>query len=244
MRLPKHFWLVAGFIGFSVLFIVIERLTHFEFFYHLAAIPLEVMVAVFIVERTLQKRESREKRRQLMFIKSHLFRSEMRSLFLADFAALKAPALSMEEIRTASLEDLKGMRQKANAVEYKSPEDMEPVILEYVKAERVWRNFMERAITFNFEEIFLDMISILHFINDVRSYKERSRDRLFIHEAFRDPRMKAKVYEVLGDGIRRFLDYAIELKERQPEIFEEVMEDYALSARFRKSGDAPESAGD
>ena len=244
MRLPKHFWLRAGFIGSSALFIVIERLTGFEFFYHLAAIPIEVMVAVFIVERALQKHDRREKRRQLMFIKSHLFRSEMRSLFLADFAALKAPAPTMEEIRTASLEDLKGMRLKAKAVEYRSPEDMEPVILEYVKAERVWRNFMERAITFNFEEIFFDMISILHFVNDVRGYKERNAGRLFIHEALGHPRMKAKVYEVLGDGIRRFLDYAIELKERQPEIFEEIMEDYALSARIRKAGDAPEPACD
>jgi len=242
MRLPKHFWLGAVFIGSSALFIVIERLTGFEFFYHLAAIPIEVMVAVFIVEKALQKHARREKRRQLMFIKSHLFRSEMRHLFLADFAALKAPSLNMDEIRTASLEELKGMRLKTKTVEYKSPEDMESVIVEYVKAERVWRNFMERAITFDFEEIFLDMISILHFVNDVRAYKERNSDRLFIHEALAHPRMKAKVYEVLGDGIRRFLDYAIELKERQPEMFEEVMEDYALSARIREAGGAPEPA--
>lgn len=242
MRLPKHFWLGAMFIGSSALFIVIERLTGFEFFYHLAAIPIEVMVAVLIVEKALQRHARREKRRQLMFIKSHLFRSEMRHLFLADFAALKTPALSMDEIRTASLEELKGMRLKTKTVEYKSPEDMESVIVEYVKAERVWRNFMERAITFDFEEIFLDMISILHFVNDVRAYKERNSDRLFIHEALAHPRMKAKVYEVLGDGIRRFLDYAIELKERQPEMFEEVMEDYALSARIREAGGAPEPA--
>ena len=242
MRLPKHFWLGAVFIGSSALFIVIERLTGFEFFYHLAAIPIEVMVAVLIVEKALQRHARREKRRQLMFIKSHLFRSEMRHLFLADFAALKTPALSMNEIRTASLEELKGMRLKTKTVEYKSPEDMESVIVEYVKAERVWRNFMERAITFDFEEIFLDMISILHFVNDVRAYKERNSDRLFIHEALAHPRMKAKVYEVLGDGIRRFLDYAIELKERQPEMFEEVMEDYALSARIREAGGAPEPA--
>lgn len=242
MRLPKHFWLGAMFIGSSALFIVIERLTGFEFFYHLAAIPIEVMVAVLIVEKALQRHARREKRRQLMFIKSHLFRSEMRHLFLADFAALKTPALSMDEIRTASLEELKGMRLKTKTVEYKSPEDMESVIVEYVKAERVWRNFMERAITFDFEEIFLDMISILHFVNDVRAYKERNSDQLFIHEALAHPRMKAKVYEVLGDGIRRFLDYAIELKERQPEMFEEVMEDYALSARIREAGGAPEPA--
>ena len=144
MRLPKHFWLGAGFIGSSVVFIIVEKLTGFEFFYHLAAIPIEVMVAVFIVERALQRHDHREKRRQLMFIKSHLFRSEMRDLFLADFAAFKAPAFTMAEIRIAPLDKLKGMRLQAEAIEYKSPEAMEPVILEYAKAERVWRNFMER----------------------------------------------------------------------------------------------------
>jgi hypothetical protein len=168
----------------------------------------------------------------------------MRDLFLEDFAALKAPALNMDEMRAASLDELKEMRLKAETVEYKSPEAMEPVILEYVKAERVWRNFMERAITFNFEEIFRDMISILHFVNDVRGYRERNPGRLFIHEALVHPRMKATVYEIVGGGIRRFLDYAIELKERQPEMFEEVMEDYALSSRIRKAGDAPGPACD
>ncbi len=35
-----------------------------------------------------------------------------------------------------------------------------------------------------------------------------------------------KVRNVLEDGIRKFLDYAIELKEEQPEVFTELMEDY------------------
>jgi len=233
MRLPKHFWLGAVFIGSSALFIVIERLTGYEFFYHLAAIPIEVMVAVFIVERALQKHDRREKRRQLMFIKSHLFRSEMRGLFLADFAALKAPALTMDEIRIASLEDLKGMRLKAKAVEYKSPEDMEPVILEYVKAESVWHNFMERAITYNFEGIFFDMIFILHFIFDVKLFKENNPDKLFILEAEKRDALMVKACKVLHDGIKAFLDYAIELKEKQPAIFDEVMSDYEMTEIIR-----------
>jgi len=190
MRSLTSPWLYAAFIAAAICFIVLERLSHFEFLYHLAAIPIEVMVAVFIVERALEKRESREKRRQLMFIKSHLFRSEMRDLFLADFAALKSPALTMTGIRAASLEALKTMRRAADAVEYQGPEEMEAVIMEYVRAERIWRSFMERAIAFNFEEVFQTMIAILHFISDVRIYKEHNPDRLFIEEALKDPRMK------------------------------------------------------
>jgi hypothetical protein len=39
----------------------------------------------------------------------------------------------------------------------------------------------------------------------------------------------------LGDGIQRFLDYAIELKEKHPELFEEMMEDYESSSLLRRT---------
>jgi hypothetical protein len=216
----------------SALFLILERLTQFEFFFELAAIPLEVLVAVFIVERFLEQREKREKRRQLMLIKSYMFRSDMRSLFIANFAALHSPAITFDKIRGAGLEELRQMRRQAETIEYKSLPAMEPVILEYVKAQPVWMSFMERAITYNFEEIFHDMIYILHFINDVGAFKEAHPHRLFIEEAEKDERMMLKVRKVLWDGIQRFLDYAIELKEKQPQMFQDVLSDYDLSSRF------------
>lgn len=75
------------------------------------------------------------------------------------------------------------MRKDANTIEYKSREMMEPVIMEQVKAEHVWHNFRERAITCNFEKIFQDMIYILHFVYDVKLFKDNNPDTLFIHEA-------------------------------------------------------------
>lgn len=111
---------------------------------HLAAIPLEILAGIFIVEEFLEKREKKEKRRMLMFIKSYLFRSEMLNLFITNFDALKFPAITMVRIKNATLEELKQMRKDANTIEYKSREMMEPVIMEYVKAEHVWHNFRER----------------------------------------------------------------------------------------------------
>ncbi len=217
----------------SAVFLVIERLTHIEFFLHLAAIPIEVLAAVFIVEKFLEKRETKEKRRQLMYIKSYLFRSEMRDLFIANFHALKSPPLSISKIKDASLEELRQMRVAAEKIEYASPEAMEPVIMEYVRAERVWHNFLERAITYNFEEIFFDMIYIIHFVCDVKAFKERNPDRLFMREALDNQVLMSKVQKVLWDGIKRFLDYAIELKEKQPPMFSEMLLDYELSAEIR-----------
>jgi len=192
-------------------------------------------VAVFIVERFLERKEQQEKRRQLMLIKSYMFRSDMRSLFIANFSALHSPDITFEKIRRASLEDLRHMRQQAETIEYKPPQAMESVIMEYMKAQHVWMSFMERAITYNFEEIFQDMIYILHFINDVRAFKEAHPQRLFIEEAKKNEGMMLKVQKVLWNGIQRFLDYTIELKEKQPGMFQDVLSDYDLSSRFMNS---------
>ncbi|MBN2200161.1 MAG: hypothetical protein JW747_09975 [Candidatus Aminicenantes bacterium] len=219
----------------ALLFLVLVQFVHFEFFLHLAAIPLEVLLAVFIIERILERRAARSKRRQLMFIKSTMFRSEMRNLFLANFEALKTPRLTMSSIRRASLEELRLMRREAEKVEYKSLPAMEPVIMEYVRARGVWLAFMERAITFDFEEIFNDMIFILHFISDVAAFKENNPKKLFILEARSKKPVLDKARRILGDGIQRFLDYAIELKEKRPDLFEEMMEDYEASALLRRA---------
>lgn len=229
MQLAKNIGFYLGFVAASALLLVIEHLTHIEFFLHLAAIPLEVLVAIFIVEKMLERRETKERRRQLLFIKSHMFRTDMRGLFIANFRGLKNPAITMRQIREASLEELRKMRREAETIEYRSPEEMEEIIREYVKAQPVWASFMERAITYNFENIFLDMIYILHFINDVKAFKERYPDRLFIHEAERNERLMTKVRKVLNDGIQKFLDYAVELKEKQPKVFIDLMTDYEIS---------------
>jgi hypothetical protein len=232
MQLAKNVGYYLGFVAASALFLIVEHFTHIEFFLHVAAIPLEVLVAVFIVEKMLERRETKERRRQLMFIKSHMFRTDMRGLFIANFRGLKSPAITMSQIKAASLEELREMRRQAESIEYRSAEAMEEITKEYVKAQPVWTSFMERAITYNFENIFLDMIYILHFINDVKAFKERFPEQLFIHEAERNERLMSKVRKVLNDGIQKFLDYAVELKEKQPKVFIDLMADYEISDRM------------
>jgi hypothetical protein len=232
IKIPKNIGFYVVLVATSLLFLFIEHLTHIEFMLHLAAIPLEVLVGLFIVEKFLERRENREKRRQLMFIKSYLFRSEMMNLFIANFDALKFPAITMSKIKNATLEELKQMRKEANTIEYSSSEMIEPVIMEYVKAEHIWRNFKERAIAYNFEEIFHDMIYILHFIYDVKLFKENNPGKLFISEAENRAWTMEKVKKVLGGGIQKFLDYVIELKEKQPDMFYTLVSDYELSSQI------------
>jgi hypothetical protein len=216
-----------------IIFLIVEHYTHIEFLLHLAAIPLEVLVAVFIVEMYLESRQKKERRRQLMHIKSCMFRLEMRNLFVANFLALKSPPITIGRIKAAMLDELKKMREDANAIEYKSLEAMEPVIMEYVEAQPIWRNFMNIALDYGFDDIFQDMVYILRFIGDVKTYKDNNPGELFIHKAAGNKLLMQKVIKVLGDGIRKYLDYAIELKEKQPELFDEIVTDYELSTQIR-----------
>ncbi|MFV1958008.1 MAG: hypothetical protein ACC662_01210 [Planctomycetota bacterium] len=230
---PSYWGLYIGLIATSVFFAVLEVITHIRVLGHIAAVPLEVFLAVFVVERFLARREEAEKRRQLMFIKSYLFRSEMRNLFLTGFEALESPPVTMKRIHDASLEDLQAMREAADHVEFRSPEAMEDLVLEYVKVRDIWINFMNQAIRYGFEPIFHNMIQILHFVSEAGLYKESFPDRLYVEEAAKHPKAKDRMYKILGDGIRSFLDYAIELKETQSDLLEEMMADYDYSARLR-----------
>lgn len=212
-------------------FLWIHYLTHIEFLLHLAAIPLETLVVVSIVERILDNRANNERRRQLMYIKSCMFRDQMSSLFLTNIAHLEYPPLVLSELKTADLATLKELRAAADRVRYRSLEDMETVIVEYVAAEPIWQRFLEIAITYNFEGIIRDMTNIQHFIQDFKVFKKANPDKLYIHSVADDPQSMARASLIIGDGIRKFLDYIIELKEKQPEVCRAIITDYEISSR-------------
>jgi hypothetical protein len=219
-------------LALTVIFFFLERLTHIEFLLHVAAIPLDALIIVFIVERFLHHREMQGKRRQLMYIKSCLFRSDMRNLFILNFRALKSPNITISQIKNASLDDLKQMREAARIVEYKSPDLMEPLIMEYVNTQSVWQSFMDLAITYDLEDIFESMVYLLHFIQDIKLFKDANPDKRFIDEAVKRKELMQKVDKVLGNGIRSFLDYAIELKMKNIEMFNQILSDYELAIQM------------
>jgi len=197
MKAKNNIIIYVSLVAASAIFLIIEHLTHIEFMLHVAAIPLEVLVAVFIVEMYLENRQKKERRRQLMHIKSCMFRLEMRNLLIADFLALKSPPLTISKIKGATLPELKKMREDANKIEYQTLEMMEPVILEYVNAQSVWRNFMNIALEYGFEDIFQDMVYILHFISDVKTFQENNPDKMFIHEAAKNELLMQKVMHTI-----------------------------------------------
>ncbi len=233
MRISHNILIYIVLIASAAVLLFIQRLTHIEFLLHAAAIPLEVLVAVFVVDIFLENRQKKERRRQLMLIKSCMFRLEMRNLFISNLIAIKSPSITMSKIKAATLAEMYKMREDAETIEYKSLDMMEPIIMEYTNIQHIWRNFMDIARDCDFKEIFQDMVYILHFVSDVKTFKEHNPDKLFIHEAAKNELLMQKVVTVLGDGIRKFLDYAIELKEKQPELFRALILDYEISIQIR-----------
>ncbi len=156
------------------------------------------------------------------------------TLSLAKFtkkAWLYISLITMSKIKNASLEELKHMRGDADHLEYFSSDAMELVIREYVSAYHVFHDFMDRASTYGMDTFFQDMIYILHFIQDVTLFKQANPDKPFIYEAQNHPFLMEKVRKVLGEGTQKFLDYMIELKEKKPDLFYDLLTDYELSSR-------------
>jgi hypothetical protein len=214
----------------SAFFLYLESITHYEFFIHIAAIFLEVFIGAILVERYLAWREKARRARQLMFIKSCLFRSELRTLYLTNFSALAYPDIDLEDIKGATPKDLTIWLKQAESARYRSPEAMESVIIEYVNAYQVFNRFLEWAITNDFERIFHEMIMLMHFIHDAQLFKSLHPDELFINKALDNPEVMARVTTILKDGVKSFLKFCIELQKNEPDVFLILMEDYQFSA--------------
>jgi hypothetical protein len=143
----------------------------------------------------------------------------------------------LEWVRWASLGELKEARAAISGVEYLSPAAMESVLKEYSKAHDVWRFFLEWAANNDFEAIFHDMLFILHFIQDMELFERQNPGSLFAEEALADPRLRPKMDKVLRDGVEKFLDHAIELRELAPEAFEELLDDYLVTMALEAKPD-------
>lgn len=213
----------------SAFFLYLEHVTHYEFLLHAAAIPLEILVGAILVEQYLAVNEKVRRARQLMLIKSCLFRTELRTLYLTNFAALEYPKIGLSDISSASVEQLQEWLQQITHARYLSPEAMEAVIMEYVKAYQAFNRFLEWAISNDFERIFHDMIMLMHYIHDAQLFKNLHPNELFIHKALENPELMERTQSVLTDGIKSFLKFCIELKKSEPNIFAMLIDDFQSS---------------
>lgn len=227
--LPYYVALITA----SAIFLVIHQIYHYEFMLHLAAIPFEILIAVFIIDKLLRKRESSEKRRRTIAVAITLFGSEMGRFDEACFHAIRSPLITLSTIENSSIEELKQLRIASDAIEYGSPEEMELAIKECVNIEHVWRSLLESAVTYDIEEMYLNTLNVLNFIHDVKVYRESHPDMPFIHFAQQDERILKRVKEVIKIDVQKFLNYAIELKQNHPDMLHQFLSDLHTSTQIR-----------
>ena len=116
----KHYILLSVILGaISGFFLYMEYVTHNEFMFHLAAIPIEILAAVVIIEQLWALGDRNKKQRRLSYMLWVLYNSEMGSLLAASFKAVEFPSLSMSRIKSANIEELKRLRDDASTMRYK-----------------------------------------------------------------------------------------------------------------------------
>jgi hypothetical protein len=213
----------------SSIFLILDNILRYHFLLHLAAIPLEIILAVVIVEHFISYKEKVQKKYQLFLIKSYLFRTEMKRLFICNLISLQSPEITINRIRGMTLKELKDLRSNLGDLTYKSHLHLEKIIQEYVKAKDVFQFFLKWAIEHNIEYIFDDMIYILHYIQDVTLFKEQHPGELFLHGKKSKPEMTEKTSRIIRNGIEKFLDYVIELKQNNSTMLNSLLSDYEIS---------------
>ena len=217
----------------SAILLVIHQIYHYEFVLHLAAIPFEIIIGVFIIDMLLRKREIVEKRRRTISVAITLFGAEMGRFDDACFHAIRSPLITLATIENSSIEELKQIRIASDTIEYGSPEEMELAIKECVNIEHVWRSLLESAVAYDIEEMYLNTLKILNFVHDVKVYGEGHPNEPFIHFAQQDERILKRVKAVIRLDVQKFLDYAIELKENHPEMLHQFLSELDTSTQIR-----------
>ena len=124
------------------------------------------------------------------------------------------------------------MRNGLRILNYRSAEELEKVIQAYVDSRDIFRDFMQLAISHDLESIIENMVFVLHFIQDVDLYKRYYPNKLYIEHALKMPDERRRVIRILSDGISKFLDYLIELKQEQPDVFMELINEYLMTSRM------------
>lgn len=219
---------------------------------HVFSVVLELFLALVVIEIVWRSREKREEMKQretqLRHIKCYMFQAPMRNLFAVNFGELESPDIKFENIRDAgNREDFRGQFEdlklklakdgkKLGNISYKVG-GADKVFLEYMKAEEeVWEKFLDLAVKFSFPPIVKDMTEILSYIDQARrAVAPKVVDKKEALKVFEDivskqsklqlkPELQSKIEEIMKKGILKFIEYAKDVKEHDPDMFTPLMD--------------------
>jgi hypothetical protein len=247
-RLLKGLGLVALLFLVSSLYLLRHDEPSEHMVPHVFSVFLELALGLFFIEMIWKGHEKREeekqKRDQLRFLKSHMFQGQMQELFVANFYAMKSPSISFQRIwedsKRGGFTQLKINADEKN-ISYGSEGAEQAVLLvflEYLKAKSVWERFTELAIMFGFGKIVGEMNDILQCILEVEELRGHDKGGhvdqvsllLKIHEIDKtrapDDKLMARLEKITKQGILKFIEYAEDLSQHEPRMFDQLIQSY------------------
>ena len=209
-------------IAATALILIVYYETEHEFLLHLAAIPIEILVATFIVERLLRAHEEQRSRRRIMAEAATAFHSQIETVVQVGIRTAQPPDARVPKLETLSVEELKRLRARAGPVKFTSAEEVDAAVNELVDAEDLWLSIMSQAIEHDIDETFVNMMRLLDFVHHVKAFRRAHPGEDFGRHALGDEAATKRMEDAGGSAVVRYLDLLIEFKEKEPDMLQKL----------------------
>jgi hypothetical protein len=203
---------------------------------HYLAVALELLLGFLLVELIWHGHEKREqerekqkeidkKKEQLRHIKSYMFHARMRTLFIANFMAIKSSSISLGNLLKADPK-IPIVKPDIELIHYETQSAKIGVIQEYVKATDVWEKFLELGIMFGFEHMVREMTRILQLVAEVKElFPSESINNMPAHEFAAQlaqdlhTDLVDQFEPIISTGIVKFYEYLEDLRQSDQKLF-------------------------
>jgi hypothetical protein len=209
----------------AIILLIVFYVTEIEFMLHLAAIPLEILLAAFVVDQVLNLQERQGRRRRLKGEAASVFHSQIEGVIEAGIRAAQPPDAPMPKLASMSTEELKGLRAAVGPAKYRSLAEMQAGIDQLVDAEQTWQSILAQAIEYDVDETYVNMMKMLSFVRYVKAFRESHPDESFAHFAQGNEKAMEKMRGVSELAVRRYLDLLVDFKEHDPDMLKELHAD-------------------
>lgn len=206
-------------VAAAIIFLIVFAVTEIDFMMHLAAIPLEILLATFVVDQVLRLQERQTRRRRLLGEAAGVFHSQIQAVIAAGIRAAHPPDATLPKLESLGAEELRQLRASATTVTYLSAEEMEAAIDELVDAEPTWESMLAQAIEYDVDETYVSMMRVLDFVRHVKAFRQSHPHQSFAEFALSDDAAMERVRRVSKLAAHRYLDLLIDFRQHDPDMF-------------------------
>lgn len=209
----------------ALLLLVLEAYTDIVFLLYLAAIPLEVLLAILILERYLKNLEHTKVNQQWVMFKSYIFRVSLKQLYINVIDTYSATGITVESCFDPDDKKLEEIDRKFS-VENIDMSRITPVLSEYIRTEETFVFFLRWAFENGFEEIFNEIGMMLHFIQDLKNFQEHHGSLSPEVMEKHDPALVETAKQTCMASAHYFIDFIKDISRHHVQLYHLLKKDY------------------